>query len=137
MSNNNLMENKTGLQKFGDKINAIPLWGKIVIVVACCLLDTVTCVLLLVGSFIFVKAGSKGMGIALMLCNIVMPDALPFVDEIFNVIVVAIPMIKEYQQSKDLKKTLQAGMDSHSEYQSAREKVNNTISSSSDNYDEE
>lgn len=47
------------------------------IIVVLSALDTVGCVVLIIGSFIFAKMGHKGLGIALALANCVVPDMLP------------------------------------------------------------
>lgn len=118
MSENQVVDapKKTALQKFGEKVDAIPLWGKVLIVVLCCALDSVTCVLLLVGSIVFMKAGNKGLALVLALCNIVCPDSLPFVDEIFTIIVTVIPLYKEFKATGNVLEAVKASFTSRQEY---------------------
>ena len=56
------------------------------IIVVLSALDTVGCVVLIIGSFIFAKMGHKGLGIALALANCVVPDMLPGIDEVFGIV---------------------------------------------------
>lgn len=67
------------------------------IIAVLALLDNFGCVVLLIGSIIFIKKGHKELAVALVITNIIIPYALPFVDEIFQIIVVAIPVYKGYK----------------------------------------
>lgn len=92
--------------------------GKVVLIVAALtLLDTVGCIVLVVGAYIFTKKGHKGLGVALAVVNIIAPDALPAVDEIFGVIAVVIPYMQSRKEGKGVGESLQAGIDSARQYQ--------------------
>ncbi|MGN1411433.1 MAG: hypothetical protein ACI4WH_02840 [Oscillospiraceae bacterium] len=71
------------------------------------------------------KAGSKGIALALAYCNLVIPDMLPLVDEIFTVIVVVIPVYKEYKATGSIFKSVKAGVQSHQKYKNLLEEVVN------------
>ena len=71
------------------------------ILIAFALFDTVGCVILLVGSLIFMKMGHKGLAMAMCIVNLMAPDALPFVDEIFQIVVIAVPLYNSFQEKKN------------------------------------
>ncbi len=83
-----------------NMINKIPLSKAIIIILILTVLDTFTCVALLIGSYIFAKKGQKGLAMALCVVNFVMPDALPLVDEIFQFVAVAVPVYKQLKSDK-------------------------------------
>lgn len=80
--------------------NKISLSKAIIIILLLIVLDTFTCVALLIGSYIFAKKGQKGLAMALCVVNFVMPDALPLVDEIFQFVAVAVPVYKQLKSDK-------------------------------------
>lgn len=73
----------------------ISLPKTIIIVLLLAVLDTFTGIALLIGSYIFAKKGQKGLAMALCVVNFIAPDTLPLVDEIFQLITVAIPVYKQ------------------------------------------
>lgn len=88
----------------------------ILIIIALALFDTVSYIVLVVGAYIFTKKGHTGIGMALAITNIIAPDAMPVVDEIFGSAVVVIPYIKSHEQGKSVGKSIQAGVDSVRQY---------------------
>lgn len=68
------------------------------IIVVLSALDTVGCVVLIIGSFIFAKMGHKGLGIALALANCVVPDMLPGIDEVFGIVATGGTLLHDYKK---------------------------------------
>ncbi len=81
MANNN-PNNKVEPYSFGTTVG---------IIIVLSLLDTVGCIVSIVGAYIFKKKGHQGLAVALAVINIISPDALPVVDEIFGIIAIIIP----------------------------------------------
>lgn len=102
--------------KNNNEVEPYSIGKAIIIIVALALFDTVGCIVLLVGSIIFVKMGHKGLGIALCVTNILIPDALPVVDELFQIVVIAIPLYQSYKKGESLKQAATKAIDSHNEY---------------------
>lgn len=92
--------------------------GKAILIIAVlALFDTVGCIVLIVGAYIFTKKGHAGLGMALAVTNIIIPDALPLVDEIFGIIVVVVPYMKSREQGKGVIESVKASVDSAQQYQ--------------------
>lgn len=108
------------MSKNNNQVEPYSLGVSIIIIAALALLDTVGCVVLLVGSIIFIAKGHKGLAVALAITNIIIPDALPFVDEIFQVIVVAIPICKGYANGDSAEQITKNVIDSQREYNSQK-----------------
>lgn len=113
----------------------------IVIITILALLDTFGCIVLLVGSYIFMKKGHQGLSIALAVTNIVIPDALPCVDEIFQIIVIVVPIYKGYKNGDSVGKIAKDVINSEREYNSQKkkavnvsQKVSNVIGGQDNNY---
>ncbi|MDE6673134.1 MAG: hypothetical protein K2K16_13250 [Ruminococcus sp.] len=91
--------------------------GKVIVIVAVLtLLDTVGCIVLVVGAYIFTKKGHAGLGMALAVTNIIAPDALPAVDEIFGIIAVVVPYMKSREEGKSVGESIKASVDSAQQY---------------------
>ncbi|MBD5158723.1 MAG: hypothetical protein HDT23_00490 [Ruminococcus sp.] len=91
--------------------------GKVIVIVAVLtLLDTVGCIVLVVGAYIFTKKGHAGLGMALAVTNIFAPDALPAVDEIFGIIAVVVPYMKSREDGKSVGESIKASVDSAQQY---------------------
>lgn len=91
--------------------------GKVIVIVAVLtLLDTVGCIVLVVGAYIFTKKGHAGLGIALAVTNIIAPDALPAVDEIFGIIAVVVPYMKSREEGKSVVDSVKASINSAQQY---------------------
>lgn len=88
----------------------------ILIIVALTLFDTVGCVVLVIGAYIFTKKGHAGLGLALAVANIIAPDALPVVDEIFGIVVVVVPYMKSREQGNSIGQSIQSSVDSARQY---------------------
>lgn len=99
-----------------NQVEPYSLGAAIGIIAVLALIDTVGCVVLVIGAYIFTKKGHQGLGVALAITNIIVPDALPFVDEIFGVIVVVIPYMKSREEGKSLGESIQASVDSARQY---------------------
>ena len=81
--------------------NKIPISKAIIIILLLTILDTFTGVALLIGSYIYAKKVRKGLAMALCAVNFVIPDILPLVDEIFQLVVVAVPVYKQLKADKN------------------------------------
>lgn len=104
-----------------NQVEPYSLGAAIGIIAVLALIDTVGCVVLVIGAYIFTKKGHQGLGVALAITNIIVPDALPFVDEIFGVIVVVIPYMKSREEGKSLGESIQASVDSARQYNQTRD----------------
>lgn len=92
-------------------------FGKaVLIIVVLTLFDTVGCVVLVIGAYIFTKKGHAGLGMALAVTNIFAPDALPAVDEIFGIIAVVVPYMKSREEGKSVGESIKASVDSAQQY---------------------
>ena len=92
-------------------------FGKVVLIVAVLtLLDSVGCIVLVIGAYIFTKKGHAGLGMALAVTNIIAPDALPAVDEIFGIIAVVVPYMKSRKEGKSVGESVKASIDSARQY---------------------
>ena len=92
--------------------------GMIVVLSA---LDTVGCVVLIIGSFIFVKMGHKGLGIALALANCVVPDMLPAIDEVFGIVVTGGTLLHDYKKGESLPNSIVHAIDAKDVYRNCSE----------------
>ena len=92
------------------------------ILILCTLFDTVGCVVLLIGGYIFSKKGHNGLAIAMVVANFIVPDALPAIDELFTLVAVVVPMWKRYQETGSIKMSAMAGAKGLKEYGSAKKK---------------
>lgn len=127
-----------------SKNNAVEPYsiGKcLVIITVLALFDTVGCIVLLVGSYVFMKKGHQGLAIALAVTNIIIPDALPCVDEIFQIIVVVVPIYRGYKNGDSVGQIAKDVVKSQREYSSQRnkavnvsQKVSNVIGGQDNNY---
>lgn len=127
-----------------SKNNAVEPYsiGKcLVIITVLALFDTVGCIVLLVGSYVFMKKGHQGLAIALAVTNIIIPDALPCVDEIFQIIVVVVPIYRGYKNDDSVGQIAKDVVKSQREYSSQRnkavnvsQKVSNVIGGQDNNY---
>lgn len=99
-----------------NQVEPYSLGAAIGIIAVLALIDTVGCVVLVIGAYIFTKKGHQGLGVALAITNIIVPDALPFVDEIFGVIAVVIPYMKSREEGKSVGESVQASIDSARQY---------------------
>lgn len=91
--------------------------GKVILIVAVLtLFDTVGCVVLVIGAYIFTKKGHAGLGMALAVTNIIAPDALPAVDEIFGIIAVVVPFMQSRKAGKGVIESAKASVDSARQY---------------------
>ncbi|MCM1507851.1 MAG: hypothetical protein NC177_12065 [Ruminococcus flavefaciens] len=80
------------------------------------LLDTVGCIVLAVGAYIFTKKGHSGLGIALVITNFIAPDMLPCVDEIFGVVAFVIPFMQNCKQGNNIIDSAKASVNSAKQY---------------------
>lgn len=127
-----------------SKNNAVEPYsiGKcLVIITVLALFDTVGCIVLLAGSYVFMKKGHQGLAIALAVTNIIIPDALPCVDEIFQIIVVVVPIYRGYKNGDSVGQIAKDVVKSQREYSSQRnkavnvsQKVSNVIGGQDNNY---
>ncbi len=127
-----------------SKNNAVEPYsiGKcLIIITVLALFDTVGCIVLLVGSYVFIKKGHQGLAIALAVTNIIIPDALPCVDEIFQIIVVVVPIYRGYKNDDSVGQIAKDVVKSQREYSSQRnkavnvsQKVSNVIGGQDNNY---
>ncbi len=92
-----------------------------IIVVALTLLDSVGCIVLLVGTIIYTKKGQHGLAMALCIANCVVPDVMPAVDEIFNIIVFAVPAYIRYEKTGSIFESIKAGAESYKGYKGEKD----------------
>ena len=92
----------------------------VLIALALTLLDTVTGVALVIGAIAFYFGGHRGLAWALVAVNLVAPDMLPFVDEIFGIIAVAVPTLITWHKTKNLRKTAETARQSRNQYESGK-----------------
>lgn len=104
-----------------NQVQPYSLGAAIGIIAVLALIDTVGCIVLVIGAYIFTKKGHHGLGVALAITNIIVPDALPFVDEIFGVIAVVIPYMKSREEGKSVGESVQASIDSARQYNQTRD----------------
>lgn len=104
-----------------NQVQPYSLGAAIGIIAVLALFDTVGCVVLVIGAYIFTKKGHQGLGVALAITNIIVSDALPFVDEIFGVIGVVIPYMKSREEGKSVGESVQASIDSARQYIQTRD----------------
>lgn len=86
------------------------------IIVVLSALDTVGCVVLIIGSFIFAKMGHKGLGIALALANCVVPDMLPGIDEVFGIVATGGTLLHDYKKGESLPNSIVHAIDAKDVY---------------------
>lgn len=110
-----------------QQVKPYPFFTAAAIVVALALFDTVGCVVLLIGAYIFMKKGHTGLAVALSVVNIISPDAIPLVDECFQVIVVLLPIYKSYQESQNALTAIQDGVSSYAEYENRKQENPNIV----------
>lgn len=103
-----------------NQVEPYTLGKVIIIVVALTLLDTFGCFVLVVGGYIFTKKGHAGLGMTLAVVNIIAPDALPAVDEIFGIVVVIIPYMKSRDEGKSVGESIQSSIDSARQYKKTK-----------------
>ena len=110
------------------------------IIVLLCALDTVGCIVSIIGAYIFMKKGHQGLALALALINFVSPDALPVVDEIFGVVTIVIPYFKNRSEGKSVTESVKASVDSSKQYKQVVNKINASVNQqvnySNDNYED-
>ncbi len=121
------------------------------IIVLLCALDTVGCIVSIIGAYIFMKKGHQGLALALALINFVSPDALPVVDEIFGVVTIVIPYFKNRSEGKSVTESVKASVDSSKQYKNSKVQaiqkseqvvnkinasVNQQVNYSNDNYED-
>lgn len=104
------------IQNQNNQVEPYSLGMAIGIIAVLALFDTVGCVVLVIGAYIFTKKGHQGLGVALAITNVIIPDALPLVDEIFGIIVVVIPYMKSREEGKSVGESIQASVDSARQY---------------------
>ena len=85
-----------------------------VIIIVLILLDYFLCVPLLIASYIFMKKGHAALAIALCIANACV-DCLPFVDEVLQIILVAVPIYKAFQNEEGFVPTMRDIFDSGKE----------------------
>ena len=95
------------IQNQNNQVEPYTIGKAIVIIAALTLLDTVGCIVLVIGAYIFTKKGHAGLGLALAVANIIAPDALPVVDEIFGIVAVVVPYMKSREQGKSIGQSIQ------------------------------
>ncbi len=86
------------------------------IVIGLSLLDTVGGIVLLVGTYIFMKKGHTGLSVALVIANFVVPDILPAVDEIFTVIIFVCTYNKNRAEGKSISESVKASKQAVQQY---------------------
>ena len=91
------------------------------IIVVLSALDTVGCVVLIIGSFIFAKMGHKGLGIALALANCVVPDMLPGIDEVFGIVATGGTLLHDYKKGESLPNSIVHAIDAKDVYRNCSE----------------
>ena len=106
MSNNNQ----------NNQVEPYSLGKAILIIAVLTLFDTVGCVVLVIGAYIFTKKGHAGLGLALAVTNIIAPDALPAVDEIFGIIAVVVPYMKSRNEGKSVVDSVKSSISSAQQY---------------------
>lgn len=79
-------------------VTPFPVPVAIGIAVVLTLIDTVGCVVLLIAGYVFVKKGHQGMAMLLAITNLVIPDALPVVDEAIQIVIVVVPVYRGYKK---------------------------------------
>lgn len=104
------------IQNQNNQVEPYSLGTAICIIAALALFDTVGCIVLVIGAYIFTKKGHQGLGVALAITNIVVPDILPCVDEIFGVVAVVIPYMQSRKEGKGVGESIQASIDSARQY---------------------
>lgn len=110
MSNNTLI----------NHVEPYTLGKAALILIALTLLDTFGCVVLLIGSYIYMKKGHTGLAMALCVTNLVIPDALPVADEIFQLIAIGMPLYKSYKEGQDAGTAINNAIESYKGYDSAK-----------------
>lgn len=95
------------------------------IIVVLSALDTVGCVVLIIGSFIFAKMGHKGLGIALALANCVVPDMLPGIDEVFGIVATGGTLLHDYKKGESLPNSIVHAIDAKDVYRNCSEEYEN------------
>lgn len=111
-----------------DNNNPVKAFSKkttIIIVLVLTLLDTVFGVLLLIASFVFVKCGYKGLGMILCIVNVVSPDDVPLIDEVIQIVVVAVTLYNSYNNGDGFVQTIKNVLNSHKEYSQQKNKAMN------------
>lgn len=104
------------IQNQNNQVQPYSLGKAICIIAVLALFDTVGCVVLVIGAYIFTKKGHAGLGLALAVANIIAPDALPVVDEIFGIVAVVVPYMKSREQGKSIGQSIQSSVDSARQY---------------------
>lgn len=105
-----------GNQIQNNKPEPYSLGKAIGIIVVLALFDTVGCIILTIGAYIFTKKGHAGLGIALVITNLVVPDALPYVDELFSIVAFVVPFMNSRKQGKGMIESTKAGLNSARQY---------------------
>ena len=85
------------------------------------LLDTVGCVVLIIAAFVFIKKGHRGLGFLLAGVNIVIPDALPLVDEIAGLVAVILPLYIEWKKHGNIADGVVGAIESQQEYNDTKD----------------
>lgn len=105
------------IQNQNNQVEPYSLGVTIGIIVVLALFDTVGCVILTIGAYIFTKKGHAGLGIALVITNFIIPDMLPYVDELFGIVAFVVPFMQSRKQGKGVIESAKAGMNSAKQYQ--------------------
>ncbi|MBQ8515507.1 MAG: SHOCT domain-containing protein [Ruminococcus sp.] len=104
-----------------NQVKPYSLGKAALIVIALTVLDTFGCVVLLIGSYIYMKKGQTGLAMALCVTNLLIPDALPVADEIFQLIAVGMPLYQSYKEGKSAGVAVNNAIESYKGYNSAKE----------------
>lgn len=103
-----------------DGVKPYSILAVVGITVVLGLVDIVGGVVLIIAAFVFMLKGHKGLSLLLTAVNLVVPDALPFVDEAVNIVVVALPLYMQWQKTKDLGQSVEKAIDSKKQFENTK-----------------